>query len=198
MTAPTGIEREPPVPSPVATRSVSPCTTLMRDERHVEILRDDLRIGRLVPLPVRLRADQHGEVARFRRGSPSRSRRRPRRCIRYSSQIPMPRIRPRRARRFGALLETRVVGLRKAALQRLLELADVVGAARSACDRASATASRDCARGSRRARGRLARAAVDEPLEHIGRLRPSRAAIGVDRHGVGVDAAHTRMERAMS
>ena len=41
----------------------------------------------------------------------------------------------------------------------------------------------------------LARASVDQPLEHVGRLRTARAAIGVDGNGVGVDAANARVER---
>ena len=36
--------------------------------------------------------------------------------------------------------------------------------------------------------------ALDQPLVGPGRLRPARAAIGIDRHGVGVDAAHPQVE----
>ena len=39
----------------------------------------------------------------------------------------------------------------------------------------------------------VARGGIDQPLDHIRRLRPPRAAIGIDRHGVGVDAAHAHM-----
>ncbi len=40
----------------------------------------------------------------------------------------------------------------------------------------------------------FASAKLDQPLVGPGRLRTARAAIGVDRHGVGVDAAHPQME----
>src|SRR5262245_28855925 len=40
----------------------------------------------------------------------------------------------------------------------------------------------------------LAGAALEQPLVGPGRLRPPRAAIGIDRHGVGIDAAHPQVE----
>ena len=36
----------------------------------------------------------------------------------------------------------------------------------------------------------FSRSRVNQPLDHIGGLGPSGAAIGVDRHRVGVDADH--------
>ena len=39
----------------------------------------------------------------------------------------------------------------------------------------------------------IARDGVDQPLDQIGRLRPPGAAIGIDRHRVGVDAAQAHM-----
>ena len=36
----------------------------------------------------------------------------------------------------------------------------------------------------------LARGGIDQPLDHIGRFGPAGAAIGIDRHGVGVGRAH--------
>ncbi len=42
----------------------------------------------------------------------------------------------------------------------------------------------------------LARGRVDQPLEHVSRLGTPGAAIGIDRHGVGEDRAHTAMEGA--
>ena len=36
----------------------------------------------------------------------------------------------------------------------------------------------------------LTRRPIDQALDQVGRLRPPGAAIGIDRHGVGVDAAH--------
>ena len=44
-------------------------------------------------------------------------------------------------------------------------------------------------------RPELARGTVDEALEEVGGLRPPGAAIGVDRHGVGVDAADPHMDQ---
>ena len=41
----------------------------------------------------------------------------------------------------------------------------------------------------------LARRGIDQPLDHIGRLGASGAAIGIDRHGVGEHRAHAAMER---
>ena len=41
----------------------------------------------------------------------------------------------------------------------------------------------------------FARRGIDQPLDHIGRLRPPGAAIGIDRHGVGEDAAHAHLAR---
>ena len=40
----------------------------------------------------------------------------------------------------------------------------------------------------------LVRAALDQSLVDPGRLRPAGAAIGIDRHGVGIDAAHAQMQ----
>src|SRR5262249_60611663 len=40
----------------------------------------------------------------------------------------------------------------------------------------------------------LPRAKLDEALVDPRRLRPSRAAVGVDRHGVGVDAPYPQMK----
>ena len=39
----------------------------------------------------------------------------------------------------------------------------------------------------------LARRDIDQPLDHVGGFRPAGAAIGVDRHGVGVDAAQAHV-----
>ncbi len=41
----------------------------------------------------------------------------------------------------------------------------------------------------------LARRRLDEALDHVGRLRPAGAAIGVDRHGVGEDRRHLAVDR---
>ena len=41
----------------------------------------------------------------------------------------------------------------------------------------------------------LVRACVDQPLEHISRLRPPRAAIGVNGNRMGVDPTNARVER---
>ena len=41
----------------------------------------------------------------------------------------------------------------------------------------------------------LARDGIDQPLDQIGRLRPPGAAIGIDRHRVGVDDAQAHMRR---
>ena len=40
----------------------------------------------------------------------------------------------------------------------------------------------------------LAGCRIDQPLDHVGRLRPPGAAIGVDRHGVGEDGADAAVE----
>ena len=40
----------------------------------------------------------------------------------------------------------------------------------------------------------LARGCIDQPLEHIGRLRTAGAAIGIDRHGVGEDRTHAAVK----
>ena len=102
MTAPTGIEREPPVPLPAG----DPVGVALHDldplERHVEILRHDLRIGGLMALTVRLRADQHGEVAVLLELDRARPRRRPRPCIRCSSRCRGRECLPRFLRLLGA------------------------------------------------------------------------------------------------
>ncbi len=41
----------------------------------------------------------------------------------------------------------------------------------------------------------FARRDFDQPLDHEGRFRPPRAAIGIDRHGVGVDRIHLAIDR---
>ena len=41
----------------------------------------------------------------------------------------------------------------------------------------------------------LARRGIDQALDHVGRLRPAGAAIGIDRNGVGVDARASARSR---
>jgi hypothetical protein len=40
----------------------------------------------------------------------------------------------------------------------------------------------------------LARGGLDQPLDHVGRLRPPGAAVGVDRRGVGEHCSHLTMD----
>ena len=47
-----------------------------------------------------------------------------------------------------------------------------------------------------RARSERPRANVDQSLEHVGRLRPPRPAIGLDGNRMGVNAPNARVERA--
>ncbi len=47
----------------------------------------------------------------------------------------------------------------------------------------------------RRVHAQFARGHLDQPLDHEGRLRPARAAIGIDRRGVGVDRVDLAIDR---
>ena len=60
---PHGIELDPPVPVPVAMRSVSPWIIRTRSGCKPKVIGDDLRIGGGVALAGRLRADQNGDAA---------------------------------------------------------------------------------------------------------------------------------------
>ena len=152
--------------------------------RKSEMLGDDLRIGGGVPLPGRLRADQHGDAAvvvepHARGVGP---------VVAAGLDIG----RDADAAQPPGFLRSRQPALEAGQIGDLLRALEVGGESRRnrrSCRSRSCRASpwldeilppqrvgRDA---------ELARGGVDQPLDHIGRLRPPGAAIGVDRHGVG-------------
>ena len=142
-----------------------------------------------MPLPGRLRAGQHGDRAVLLEPAPSRGPARCCRTPRYRSQA-----RCRAACPPSSIARARF--LKPAQSRDLLrarhvrgEVAGIVGLA--GLRRVGHRLRLDEVLAPQRV-GRepeLARRDVDQALDHIGRLRPAGAAIGIDRHRVGVDAA---------
>ena len=161
---------------------------------NVEILRNDLRIGRLVPLPVRLRADQQREIAVLIEREGAFFPLAPRGAFDIARHAE-PANEPALSRFLSARAEARDVGFGEAGAHRALEVADVVIAvglgAVGHLGRLDEIARANLLGG----QTQRARAAIDQPLQHVGRLGPSGAAIGVDGNGVRVDAAHARVQR---
>ena len=92
---------------------------------NVEILRNDLRIGRLVPLPVRLRADQQREIAVLVEREGAFFALAPRGAFDIARHAD-PANEPALSRFLGARAEARDVGFGEAGAHRALEVADVV------------------------------------------------------------------------
>ena len=194
MTAPIGIEREPPVPPPLAIRSESPWTTLISIERKVELPGDDLGVSGLVPLAGRLGADEQSQrpillekERRFLAGAHGRAF-----DIACETEPSNETTAPGLVR---ASLETGGVGLFDTPLQRGAEVADVIGALRLGVVRHRFRRHEVSQPDRLLGQAELARAPVDEALEDISRFRTACAAIGVDRDRVRIDASHPRMQR---
>ena len=191
-TPPTGIELEPPVPAPLLMRSVSPCTMRTRSGGRPSCSAIDLRIRRRMPLPGRLRADQQRDAA----VAVERERRRLGPVIAAgldigrnadAAQTPgAPRLR-------RALVEAVPVGKLLRARQRAGEIAGVVDLAGRCLVRQRFRLD-EVAAADRIGRDvEIVRDGIDRALDQIRGLRPPGAAIGIDRHRVGVDRPQTHM-----
>ena len=160
---------------------------------------DELREGRLVALAVAVRAGQNLDRAdhidphlgRFPQpdARAERSRRlRGREAARLDigGNADAPQLALRGGRRL-ARAHAFVVGELQRLVERLRVVADVVGEN----DRRLMREGRDevLAPELGRIASGLARRLLDDALDQKGRLRPARAADGVDRHGIGVDAS---------
>ena len=121
-----GIELEPPVPLPVAIRSVSPCTMRTRSGGSAKMIGDDLRIGRVVALPGRSGCRHARGRCRPFQATASRCRGRWRRRPRYRSQCRCRAASPCSACRVGARFEAVPVGELQRARHLAVEFAGVV------------------------------------------------------------------------
>ena len=185
-------EREPPVPPPLAIRSLSPCTKRIRSNGMPAALVQDLRAARSrgpgrstgcrrAARPCRPRRRRSSSSRSGRRGSTRCSRRararaaaRPRRsppCA-PGSRRRRPRPAPGRAR--ARSRRRRRVSPDDAAVGELLARDEVPAPQLD------------------RVEPEVARRPVHQPLDDVDRLRPPGAAIGVDRRGVGEDALHVK------
>ena len=191
-TTPIGIEREPPVPSPRGDEIGVALDDGDLVVVEAEMAGDELRIGGGMPLAVGLRADQqrHRPVAVERQGS---------RLVAGEGAgldiggdpeaadlaLPLGRLGPRR--------ETGIVGLGERPVEMAGELAAVVEPAALGAVGHLLRPDEIALADLDRAEAGVAAADLDQPLDQIRRLRTSGAAIGVERLGVGVDAAKSAL-----
>ena len=193
-TPPICEEREPPVPLPCSTKALSPWLEANGVEGDAELLVQHLRISRLVALAVAEGADRQRHCAIRLESHPRPFAWLPARGLDEVADAdaaplaPRRRLRPPR-REAGPVREPQghLLGLGEEAAVDLVAggvgIGDLLGADVVApADLVAADAER---RGAR----------VEQPLQHIGRLRPARAAVGVGRRGVGEDAAHLHVQR---
>ena len=169
-------------------------------DRHAETVGDDLREGGLVALAVRVRAGEHrdgaggmhADLARFEQAGARAERARDgggrdaagfdvggvadAAQLAVLHRVFFPRRKTGDVGQLQRRLQRRIV-VAGVVLQRdrrlIRELADEVAPAQL-----------------RRVDLQLARGGLDQALDDVGRLRPSRAAVGIDRRGVGEHRGH--------
>ena len=153
--------------------------------RQVEMLGDELRIGGVMALPGRLRADQHRDDAV--RVEPHD------RGLRAVVAARLDVGREADAAQLAGFFDCAAAALEAGPVADLLRARHVAGELAGIVDLAGRRRVRhrlrldEVALAQRvRRDAELARRGVDQPLDHIGRLGPPGAAIGIDRHRVGV------------
>ena len=178
------IEREPPVPLPVCTMSLSPCSSLMLLEGHAELRREHLRERRRMALAVIERAgDQphrtvilEHDLAEFDAG----------RCGDF--EIGADRDAAQLAALAAFLLalgEIGVIGDLERLVEDALEIAAVIGDAGGGRERHLRRLDEIALAQRQPVDAHLVGGAIDQPLHVIIGLGPSGAAIGAHQRGVG-------------
>ena len=162
--------------------------------RKPELLGDQLRVGGLVALPARLGADQDGDVAvgveRHVGGLVAHG----------AAHLDIGR-KPDAAHQalllggLGALGKFLPVGDFHRPLHVRGEVAGIVDLAGRGLVGHRARRDEILAPDRIRRHAEFSRGGIDQPLDHIGRLGTSGAAIGIDRHGVGEHRADPAVER---
>ena len=161
--------------------------------RHTELLGDELRVSRLVALPARLGADQDRNVAvgiePHLGGLLSH-----RAADLYIGGETDAAHEALLLRRLGALGKFLPVGDFHRALHMRGEVAGIVDLSGRGLVGHRLRRNEVLAPDRVRRHAELACRRIDQPFDHISRLRPPGAAIGIDRHGIGEHGAHAAME----
>ena len=181
------VEREPPVPMPNATASVSPWMNLMLLRIDAEPVDQHLRLHRVVALAVRDRAGDEGHAAERIEADFGGLDGGVGRLLDGVGEADAAQHAALR-RLLAPRLEAAPVGELHGAVHVLLEAAAVVGEGERRLVGHGRRRNGVAAPQLRRIDLHLVGGDVDQPLDHVGRLRPAGAAIGRGAVGVGQHA----------